>query len=289
MGPWLGLPVGYRKTVNNDMWLGDVVVSQPTAEGSMGVIAYDLGKPPSEDGEYQIAAINNRLPQFLLDVLLHMQSENEPLEIAKFVSQALDAYTDMMEQFSMPDITTDLLFKTDYSHPPNDQDCQMCEEQYLVERTPRTIEEPRVHYGLVVSGNQHVQDSTTRDLLAEQNAVLCLDQAHTSGLLNQLPFSRFEESVTTVIPTGQSTGRNCAAMTAAAYAKILLSQVRQPDNIEVNRINPSSALSLLKETLLDKALGKSDEAASLVDRLQCLPLAIKQAAGYINEYLFSLE
>ncbi|KAL4963605.1 uncharacterized protein BDV14DRAFT_201795 [Aspergillus stella-maris] len=288
-GIMVGVASGIPKTVDNDMWLGDVVVSEPTKEGTLGVVACDLRKAPSEDGEYQVTAVNNRPPQFLLDVVSQMQSESEHLEIGKAVSQALDTYPDMVEQFSMPERTTDLLYERDYSHRPDEPDCQKCEEQYLVDCTPRTTEEPRVHYGLIASGSQPLQDSTARDRLAEQNGMLCLDQIQSPDLLHQLPFF----AIRGVCDYGDShrskRWQGYAAMTAAAYAKILLSRVRQLDNIEINRLSPSSALSLLKETLLDKALAESEEAVFLVDKLQCFSSAIKQAAGYINENHISIN
>ncbi|KAL2857205.1 hypothetical protein BJY01DRAFT_231197 [Aspergillus pseudoustus] len=73
-GLLLGIGGGIPKTVNNDMWLGDIIVSKPTSDGTSGVIAYDSGKRTTGDGDLQLSAVLNRPPQLLLNAVSQLQA-----------------------------------------------------------------------------------------------------------------------------------------------------------------------------------------------------------------------
>jgi nucleoside phosphorylase len=71
----VGIGGGNSRTVSNDMWLGDIVVSKPTSEETSGVIAYDSGKRVADDGDLQVSTVLNRPPQLLLNTVSQLEAD----------------------------------------------------------------------------------------------------------------------------------------------------------------------------------------------------------------------
>jgi nucleoside phosphorylase len=69
----------------------------------------------------------------------------------------------------------DLLFKAEYDHPESEDSCVKCRRNRLVDREPRTSNEPQVHYGLIASGNQVMKHGLTRDRLAKEHGIICFE------------------------------------------------------------------------------------------------------------------
>ncbi|EED16472.1 ankyrin, putative [Talaromyces stipitatus ATCC 10500] len=91
-----------------------------------------------------------------------------------------------------------------YEH--GEHDCSTCDLAQLLLRPPRATDDPDFHYGLIASGNQLMKDAETRDQMGEGRNILCFEM-EAAGLMDQLPCLGY------------------AALTAAAYAKQLLSVV----------------------------------------------------------------
>ncbi|KAL4901107.1 hypothetical protein BDW74DRAFT_187959 [Aspergillus multicolor] len=225
-GLMVGVGGGIPRTVGNNMWLGDIVVSKPTSDGTSGVVAYDSGKLLG-DGKFALTTVMNRPPQLLLNTLSHLQTEvmmGKSLGISAIVARTLDTHPEMAGQFSMPDRATDRLFQADYNHPRGATDCSGCEQQYLVIRPTRASDEPRVHYGVIASGNQLIRDSVRRDHLADKYGALCFEM-EAAGLMNQVSFLVIRGISDYCDSHKSKRWQGYAALTAAAYAKILLSKI----------------------------------------------------------------
>ncbi|KAL4947389.1 hypothetical protein BDW69DRAFT_204458 [Aspergillus filifer] len=211
------LPNGIYGTVlpllrSNDIRLGDVVVSKPGAEHG-GVIQYDYGKA-MHGGQFKSTGILNQPPQALLTHLSRLEAEQMiggEDRISKIISDILKQNSDIKEKFSPPEQHTDLLYKSSYCHADEAPDCAECDKEQLVQRQLRDTRTPRIHYGLIASGDRVMKDSETRDRLAKQHGILCFEM-EAAGLMNELP-------------TLQKQWQGYAALTAAVYTKLLLSVI----------------------------------------------------------------
>ncbi|KAL2834587.1 hypothetical protein BJY01DRAFT_259536 [Aspergillus pseudoustus] len=225
-GLMVGVGGGIPRAVNNDMRLGDIVVSTPTTEGTSGVIAYDFGKAMNH-GEFKLTAVLNRPPQLLLNTISQLQAESmmgNSLGIIEMITSTISRHPGMVSQYSRPESSSDCLFQAQYNHPTGNTDCAGCDAKYLINRPQRNSDDPRVYYGLIASGNQLVKDSTTRDRIAQRYGALCFDM-EAAGLMNQLPCLVIRGICDYCDSHKSKQWQGYASMTAAAYAKLLLSKI----------------------------------------------------------------
>ncbi|KAL5003223.1 hypothetical protein BDV10DRAFT_155931, partial [Aspergillus recurvatus] len=138
----------------------------------------------------------------------------------------------MASQCSKPERSSDCLFQAEYAHPRDEASCGKCDAGYLVDRPVRQSEEPRVHYGLIASGNQLVRDGVSRDRLAQKHGALCFEM-EAAGLMNQLPFVVIRGICDYCDSHKSKHWQGYASMTAAAYAKVLLSRIPQAKSNDV--------------------------------------------------------
>ncbi|KAN0066840.1 hypothetical protein V8E54_015012 [Elaphomyces granulatus] len=87
---------------------------------------------------------------------------------------------------SRPADEQDALFNSAYDHPQREDTCINCDKRKLIHRDPRTSNEPRIHCGLIASGNQVMKHGKTRNQLGKRHGMLCFE-IETAGLMNQLP------------------------------------------------------------------------------------------------------
>jgi nucleoside phosphorylase len=151
-----GLMVGIGGGVpseENDIRLGDIVVSKPTGQ-SGGVIQYDFGKTVQE-GRFKRTRSLNRPPDVLLTALANLQSKHimEGHELAKYLLEMLRRYPRMAAQFACPDIQHDSLYDAEYDHIIEHATCSQCDTSRLMDQEPRPSEDPFIHYGLIASGD----------------------------------------------------------------------------------------------------------------------------------------
>ncbi|KAL4789001.1 hypothetical protein BDV19DRAFT_395460 [Aspergillus venezuelensis] len=215
-----GVPNG-----KNDIRLGDVVVSVPTAT-SGGVIQYDYGKTV-HDGRLHRTGSLNKPPQYLLTAISQIRCETmvqgsqTPREKQEF-TKLLDQGQESNELFRRP--VKDWLFKPSYDHPRKNPDCSLCDESQLVVRTPRVINEPMIHYGLIASGNQVMKDARTRDTIGKDLDILCFEM-EAAGLMDQRPCLVIRGICDYSDSHKHKEWQGYAALTAATYAGLLLSKV----------------------------------------------------------------
>lgn len=220
-------------SLEHDIRLGDVVVSHPTSR-SGGVIQYDHGKT-GFSGQLQQTGIMNQPPTVLLKAISQLRANQmvgRAPSIHHMVSETLVTRVEMRRQYSRPSgVDQDLLFKAGYDHPSSSASeditstCTGCDRDQLIKRDPRASVEPLVYYGLIASGNQVMKHGLTRDRLASEfGGILCFEM-EAAGLMNQFPclvirgISDYSDSHKNKQWAGY------AALTAAAYAKILLCAV----------------------------------------------------------------
>ncbi|KUL81955.1 hypothetical protein ZTR_10973 [Talaromyces verruculosus] len=223
-----GLMVGIGGGVpgrNNDIRLGDVVVSKPVGQHG-GVIQYDYGKTVT-GGKLEPTGALNKPPQTLLTHMSQLEAKRVTRsedDLKKIMEEALKRNPNIEGRFSQPEELTDFLFESSYHHAAGEGTCEKCDKEQLVKRKPRETRTPYIHYGLIASGNQVMKDSETRDRLALQHGILCFEM-EAAGLVDELPTLVIRGICDYCDSHKQKQWQGYAALTAAAYAKLLLSTI----------------------------------------------------------------
>jgi nucleoside phosphorylase len=223
---WLkfGLMVGIGGGVpseENDIRLGDIVVSKPT-ETFGGVIQYDFGKTVQE-GRFTRTGSLNKPPDVLLTALAALQAKHlmEGHELSNYLLQMVTRYPNMGDQFAYPGTQYDWLYEAEYDHPRGNITCSQCDRDRLVDREPRPSAEQTIHYGLIASGDQVMRHGATRDRLRKELDVLCFEM-EAAGLMDSFPCLVIR-GICDYADSHKNKGwQSYAAATAAAYAKELL-------------------------------------------------------------------
>ncbi|KAK3176700.1 hypothetical protein OEA41_008025 [Lepraria neglecta] len=205
----------------NDIRLGDVIVSQPV-DSSGGVVQYDLGKTV-EEGRFVRTGSLNRPPNILLSAVSSLQARHMVVdsELAKFLSEMQSRRPKLKAMTTCPSADQDRLFEANYNHRAGEATCARYEGDRLVTRSERSNKIPSIHYGLIASGNQVMKDGVTRDNLRKELNMLCFEM-EAAGLMDNFPCL-----VIRGICDYSDTHKNdlwqpYAAAVAAAYAKELL-------------------------------------------------------------------
>ena len=219
-----GLMVGIGGGVpchSADIRLGDVVVSQR-------VVPYDYGKTIS-GGRFQQTGTLNKPPQVLLTSIAQLQADDigGKHSIARILSEI--HVTEAV--FTSPGLEQDRLFHSAYDHVESEDTCEKCDKQRLMCRAQRDSKEPKIHYGLIASGNQVMKDGQTRDRLAQESGILCFEM-EAAGLMDQLPSLVIRGICDYSDSHKNKKWQGYAALTAAAYGKMLLSTV--PSTTKIN-------------------------------------------------------
>ncbi|KAL4733706.1 purine and uridine phosphorylase [Aspergillus similis] len=203
-----------------DIRLGDVVVGVPTGARS-GVVQYDMGKATPEDCFLETGSLQ-RPPRVLLSAINGLRSD--PTLAINPLQAFLESIAQQNPKYAFLGREYDILFPPDCVHAPSEANC----EGHLglnVQRPARSFEYPCIHYGLIASGNKVVRDAILRDRLADQYKFLCFEM-EAAGILNVLP-SLVIRGICDYSDSHKSKiWQEYAAAAAAAYAKLLLSQVR---------------------------------------------------------------
>jgi nucleoside phosphorylase/tetratricopeptide (TPR) repeat protein len=251
----------------NDIRLGDVVVSKPVGKSS-GVIQYDYGKTV-QGGRFEQTGMLNSPPQVLLTHIAYLQANQMTRSedaISTIVSDVLERNPDMKKGFTPPSQHTDYLFRSSYHHISQENDCEQCDQQQLLYREPRDNTTPYIHYGLIASGDQVMKDSETRDLLAQRLGILCFEM-EAAGLMNQLSTLVIRGICDYCDSHKQKHWQGYAALTAAAYAKLLLSFVpvsRMDLDLTESKKTRHWMVSLARNP---KFVGRQDEIAKLEESI----------------------
>ncbi|GFF61024.1 hypothetical protein IFM51744_10562 [Aspergillus udagawae] len=166
-----GLLVGIGGGIPPKVRLGDVVVSTPTDEFP-GVVQWDMGKA-EEGGNFKRTGALNNPPSVLLTALAKLVTKHEMSgsKIHQYLDDMGKRWPKLVPKYTRYDFLKDPLFSSDSSF-----------------NRPNQPRELHVHYGLIASGNQVIEDAKFRDSLNEAlgGNVLCVEM-EAAGLMNDFP------------------------------------------------------------------------------------------------------
>jgi nucleoside phosphorylase len=219
----------------NDIRLGDVVVSKPTASFG-GVVQYDLGKYSTGGGFERTGVLAK--PPLLLWASVETLAANHRIKgsrVPQYLSDMLQQFPAMEEEYSHPGAQQDQLFQADYPHPggPN---CHNCDKQRIVERNNRCNKNPKFHYGTIGSANTVVKDAGLREELRRALKIICVEM-EAAGLMDSFPCLVIRGICDYADSHKNKRWQLYAAATAAAYMKELLSVIPPKD---VAKVSPAT-------------------------------------------------
>ncbi|RSL92334.1 hypothetical protein CDV31_015197 [Fusarium ambrosium] len=219
---------GGAPTSQNDIRLGDVVVSLPTARFP-GVIQYDRGKE-IENSSFELTGALQPPPRQLMTAISSLRSNPD------LPSNPLQPFlNDVVNQ--VPDS-----WKLKYMHPGQEHDrlfslvCSGCQagqctnmSNHLQNRPLRPTDHPEIHYGLIASANRVLKDAAVRDRWAQEHGILCFEM-EAAGVMNTFPCLVIRGICDYADSYKSKEWQEYAAATAAAYAKLLLTEVAVCDD-----------------------------------------------------------
>lgn len=280
---WLLVGIGGGvPTEKNDIQLGDVIVSKPSGEYG-GVIQYDFGRT-MQHGIFERTGVLNK-PSEILRSAVSALTARHILKQSR-IPRILDEVQKENPSFEFPGRSNDQLFETTYVHPPHAQTCQSCDRDSIRHRKIRDTDYPKIHYGLIATGNELMRDAVRRDQLAKELDILCFEM-EAAGLMD-----RHSCLVIRGISDYADSHKNddwqpYAALTAAAYAKDLLHEILpaqsnvpairdiSPDRLP-KKISPEASSERLHEEALRQ--GFDNYRTSVVDLLKVLGLDYDMSA-----------
>jgi len=213
----------------HDIRLGDVVVSAPR-DGAGGVFQYDFGKT-IQGRAFQQTGFLNKPPTVLLTAVTGIRAryEIQPHQIAETIENILNKHKQLRKRYGRPEPNSDRLYHAGFAHTDGEANCtESCgdDSSILITRTQRGEfdENPAIHYGLIASGNQMMEDASIRDELAKERDILCFEM-EAAGLMNHFPCLVIRGICDYADSHKNKEWQGYAAMTATAYAKDLLSLI----------------------------------------------------------------
>ncbi|KAH0593875.1 hypothetical protein MHUMG1_08197 [Metarhizium humberi] len=167
-------------SADNDIRLGDVVISQP-AQSHGGVVQYDFGKE-KPDGFERTGCLGCP-PTLLLNAVTKLKVKH-----AQKKSRSPTYMNELQRDagFKRDSAMVDVLYEAEYNHDGKEgQVCHSCSEEKIVKREPRNSpEEFVIHCGTIASGNKLMRDAVTRDRVSDGlGGVLCFEM-EAAGLMN---------------------------------------------------------------------------------------------------------
>jgi nucleoside phosphorylase len=272
---------------SNDIRLGDVVISKPTASFG-GVVQYDLGKYSTNSGFERTGVLAR--PPLILQTSVEMLAADHRIRgsrVPQYLSDMLQKNPTMKEEFSHPGAQHDHLFQADYPHPggPN---CRRCDLQRVVKRDARRSEHPKFHYGTIGSANTVVKDARLRDNLRRGLKIICVEM-EAAGLMDSFPCLVIRGICDYADSHKNKKWQPYAAATAAAYMKELLSIIPPKD---VARVSPAAGVVQIPSESAKDLLTYS-HSPNLIFLIRMLDLAasatIKAVIGHSQMLINSSE
>ncbi|KAK6497142.1 hypothetical protein TWF506_004617 [Arthrobotrys conoides] len=283
-----GLMVGIGGGVpsdDHDIRLGDVVVSSPGRTAG-GVVQYDFGKATAGGGFERIGMLN-KPPDILLTAVADLEAEHEMKGtiIPQILEEMLGKYPKMRDGYSYQGSKNDLLFRPDYIHDNNTGGgCEYCDSKQVERRPARSDSDPVIHYGLIASGNQVVEDGVKRDQLRKDLDVICFEM-EAAGLMDNFPCLVIRGIYYYADSHKNKGWQRYAAAVAAAYAKELLSIIPQEEVVSI-KTTLETTNQLVKEAFerVDDTITRISVESSHKDIADWLLLK-----GYDSKYKNAIE
>jgi nucleoside phosphorylase len=219
---------------DNDIRLGDVVVSKPTATFG-GVVQFDMGKVKL-GGLFQRTGSLTK-PSAVLSANVHrLQAKQARLgsQIPTLLSQMQQKYPKMAEKYTYQGTDNDRLFDATYPHQAGGT-CKNCDPMKVVDRVHRPDTDPQIHYGTIGSSNTVIKDGATRDRLRKDLGVLCVEM-EAAGLMDEFSCLVIRGICDYADSHKNKRWQPYAAATAAAYAKELLSIIPAQEVVAASKV-----------------------------------------------------
>jgi nucleoside phosphorylase len=242
-----GLMVGIAGGVwseENDVHLGDVVVSQPKGQFG-GVVQYDFGKT-ERDGSFRRTSSLNQPPKVLLQSLQRLQTKHliKGNNLKEVLAAMFEKEPDMANVFRHPGAAFDQLFDASYDHEGGPNNCKRCDPSRVPQDwEPRDTPDPRIHYGTIASANQLMRHSPTRDRVAKDLGVIAFEM-EAAGLMNHFPCLVIRGICSYADTHKNKRWQGYAAATAAAFTKELLGFIPKQEGVKMQPACESSHILL---------------------------------------------
>lgn len=211
----------------NDIRLGDVVVSKPIGINP-GVIQYDMGKA-LENGVFEQNGVLHAPPRLIMTALSSLKSD--PYLSENPLQEYIDEIGACRKEYRYPGSHRDRLFSSRYLHNSKHVTCDRCSDAHVIVRPVRSNPYPRIHYGLVASGNSVIKDAALRDKWSAEKNVLCFEM-EAAGVMNILPCLVIRGICDYSDSHKNKSFQEYAAATAASYAKLLLSYIKDSSEMD---------------------------------------------------------
>jgi nucleoside phosphorylase len=211
----------------HDIRLGDIVVSMPDSVYG-GVVQYDLGKDV-EDG-FILKGFLWPPPPILRSAVEMMRSDHltKLNKVNTFLSEMLQKWPGLAD-YQRPPADSDVLFQTDYPHVPDQTTCSRCERTQIVDRPARGSDNPKIHYGLIASGDRVMRSAMKRNRTGRDiGDILCFEM-EAAGIMTEFPCIVIRGISDYADSHKNDKWQHYAAAAAAGCAKELLSYLDPED------------------------------------------------------------
>lgn len=249
----IGLMVGIgggAPSDKHDIRLGDVVVGCPV-EKEGGVVPYNFGKAIQEQQFERTGSLNSP-PNVLLAALNKLSGyhKRKGSRIAESVQTMINKNSRLREEYQHPSAEYDKFYDSSYIHRGGDHRCDIgCDSTSspVLPRRRRELDpdEPVVHYGLIASADQLMEDAIARDRLIKEHDILCFEM-EAAGLMNGFPcvvirgICDYSDSHRNYMWHGY------AAATAASYAKELLEMIPEHQIARTHKVTAEMGQSAVE-------------------------------------------
>ncbi|KAK1252735.1 hypothetical protein MKX08_003922 [Trichoderma sp. CBMAI-0020] len=225
---------------NHDIRLGDIVVGAPSRNydirvlnkvlGALtgGLLQYDYGSS-TQNENFRFTGSLDQPPLILRRALARLQALHkiEGHRIEQTAANVVENNKRLWRRYKRPDQLSDRLYQAEAIHPNTEESCLLaCDPHALIPRLPRGEYEDNlvIHYGLIASSNQLMNNALLRDKLAAEKDVLCFEM-EAAGLMKYFPCLVIRGICDYADSHKNNEWQGYAAMVAAAYAKDLLYQI----------------------------------------------------------------
>ncbi|KAK4182208.1 hypothetical protein QBC35DRAFT_518952 [Podospora australis] len=195
-----------------DLYLGDVVVGTR-------IMQYDMGKVTA-GGLFQETADAKTPARLLSSAVSALRSKHGPDRCSRRMISLLQSRLPNILRPNHPD----RLFQASYEHPVGAPTCNDCDPEKLQPRGVRVSDEPRIHYGVIASGNRVIKDGKARDDIAQRLSALCFEM-EAAGMMDNLQCLPIRGICDYSDSHKNKEWQDYSAATAAAYAKELLEEL----------------------------------------------------------------
>jgi nucleoside phosphorylase len=157
-------------------------------------------------------------------------------EVQRHIQEAFAKFPLIKEKYGHQGRDRDDLYEASYSHPEGDTS-DRCDRSKLISRLPdRRDDKPKVHYGIIASGDQVMKRGAIRDCIAKEEGILYFEM-EAAGLTDTFPYMVIRGVCDYTDSHKNKRRQPYAAMTAACYTKELLGEV---DAVGVKQLGPAS-------------------------------------------------